>query len=72
MDLNGDDITPSTNVVDFVGNEGHREAETIIGKEQAKRYRLKNIFPDWRPEKVCKRLETEALKLRRQQLNVNN
>ena len=63
MDLNGDDITPATNVVDFVGNEGHREAETIIGKEQAKRYRLKNIFPDWKPEKIAKELSRKASKL---------
>lgn len=60
MDLNGDDITPKTNVVTFLGKEGQHEVETIIGKEQAKQYTLKKIFPDWRPEKILKKLSKQT------------
>lgn len=67
-DARGNDITPKSNVVPFVSNEERREAETIIGAAEASRYNLKNIFPDWRPEKVCRKLEKQALKLRRQHL----
>lgn len=72
MDAQGHDITPKSNVVTFIHQDAQRDVETIITAAEARRFTLKNIFPDWRPEKVCKRLETEALKLRRQQLNVNN
>lgn len=68
MDAQGRDITPKSNVVTFIHQDAHRDVETILTAEEARRFALKNIFPDWRPEKVCKKLETEAKKLRHQLL----
>ena len=56
MDLNGDDITPTSNVVTFTLKDEKNAVETILTKEQSKRYQLKKIFPDWRPEKITKKL----------------
>lgn len=67
-DANGNDITPKSNVVTFVYKDERRDAETIISAREASRYQLKNIYPDWRPEKVVKRVERKALKLRRRYL----
>jgi len=63
MDLNGDVITPTSNIVTFIGKEGQRDTETIISKKQAKHYQLKKIFPSWRPEKITKQLVKKTKKL---------
>ena len=65
-DAQGNDITPKSNRVRFVHKEELRIAETIIDDNAASRYQLKNIFPDWEPEKICGKLEQQALKLRQQ------
>lgn len=63
MDLNGDDITPASNVITFTLNDEKNTVETIMTKEQAKRYQLKQIFPDWRPEKITKKLVKTTQKM---------
>lgn len=68
MDAQGNDITPKSNVLGFTAKDVTQSAETIMTASDAKRYTIKNIFPDWRPEKICKKLESEALRLRRQHL----
>lgn len=60
MDLNRDDITPATNVVTFTLNDEQNSVETILSKEQVRRFDLKKIFPDWRPEKVAAQLSRRA------------
>ena len=67
-DRQGNVITPTTNVVRFfLGDETHTQ-ETVLTDEQARRYQLKDVFPDWRPEKKLQKLESEAGKLRRRYL----
>ena len=66
MDLNGDNITPASNVVTFTLKDEKNAVETILTKEQARRYQLKKIFPDWRPEKISKRIEKQGAKLLQQ------
>ena len=68
MDAEGRDITPRSNYVTFVSKEERNRIETVMTAEEAMRYDIKNVFPDWRPEKICKVLEEQALKLRRQNL----
>lgn len=68
MDAEGRDITPRSNYVTFAANEERSRVETVMTDEEAMRYDIKNVFPDWRPEKTCSILEEQALKLRRQTL----
>ncbi len=65
-DAQGNDITPKSNLVTFIHDKDTNTVETIIPEKEARRYQLKNIFPDWRPEKISRKLERKSLKLRRQ------
>lgn len=67
-DANGHDITPKSNLVTFIHDKDTNTVETIIPAEVARRYTLRNVFPNWKPDKVSKRLERKALKLRRRYL----
>jgi pectin methylesterase-like acyl-CoA thioesterase len=71
MDAEGRDITPATNVVTFTLKDQSREHETILSKQEAKKYRLKKIFPNWRPEKVACKLEKQSRQLMRRYVNVD-
>jgi hypothetical protein len=42
--------------------------ETILTKQEAKRYQLNNIFPDWKPRNIVYKLSDKAAKLRKQYL----
>lgn len=64
MDATGSDITPHTNVVTFTLGDQRREHETILTKEEASRYRLENIFPDWRPEILMSSISAQAGKMK--------
>lgn len=64
-DAQGHDITPQTNVVNFICKEESRQVETIMKADVARKYTLKNIFPDWEPEKIVKKLSQKAEKLRK-------
>ena len=68
-DAEGHNITPASNVLEFVGKEDRETHETIISKEEASRFTLKNIYGDWKPDKVVKRLEKKAMKLKKQYFN---
>jgi hypothetical protein len=51
------DITPKTNVVTFTLNDDEKNTvETILTSEEASQYKLEKIFPDWRPEKIVRKL----------------
>lgn len=64
-DAQGHDITPQTNVVNFICKEESRQVETIMKADVARKYTLKNIFPNWEPEKIVKELSQKAEKLRK-------
>ena len=65
-DAHGRDITPKTNVVTFTLRDHTNPfvAETIMTKEEAKQYTLKNVFGEWQPAKVLKKLEKTSKKLK--------
>ena len=67
-DATGRDITPKSNVVRFTLRDHTQPftAETIMTKEESKQYTLKNIFGEWQPTKVLKRLEKTSKKLKKQ------
>ena len=68
MDRNGNNITPATNVVNFRGNDGQHEAETIISEKEAAKFTLKNIFPKWHPDKKTRKLEKQCARMKQKYL----
>ena len=64
-DVQGRDITPQTNVVNFICKEESRQVETIMKADVARKYTLENIFPGWRPELLTRELFLEVENLRK-------
>lgn len=64
-DTEGRLISPETNVVNFTCKEQQREAETIMTSEVARQYTLKNVFPDWKPEKTTRKLTKKCDRLKK-------
>jgi hypothetical protein len=67
-DVNGENITPKSNVVTFTLEGEENTLETILTKQEAKQYQLNNIFPDWKPRNIVYKLSDKAAKLRKQYL----
>ena len=66
MDAEGHDITPKSNVVTFTLDDQKNTVETILTDKEVQKYKLKNIFPKWRPEKVLKKMAGKVEKLKQQ------
>ena len=66
----GRDITPKSNVVRFTLRDHTQPytAETIMTKAEAKQYTVKRVFGDWRPDKVLRKMEQQARKLKKKHL----
>ena len=64
-DMQGREISPSSNVVNFTCKEERRSAETILTAEEARQFTLKNVFPNWKPEKTVKKLSKQIDKFRK-------
>ena len=67
-DACGRDITPASNVVTFTLKDEHRSLETILTPKASRRYQLKKIFPDWRPEKKVVAWSKTIRELKQQQV----
>jgi hypothetical protein len=63
MDAHGRNITPKSNVVTFTLNGEENTTETIIIKKEAERYALKNVYPQWRPDKKARTLEKQSARM---------
>ena len=63
MDAEGHDIMPKSNVVTFQLNDERNPVETILKQEEVGKYTIDNVFPDWKPEKVLRKMEKKAQKL---------
>ena len=65
MDSQGHDITPKSHVETFTLRDNTQPyvSETIMTREEAKRYTLKRIFADWEPDKDLRKWEGQAKKL---------
>ncbi len=62
MDVNGNVVSPASNVLKFTKDKTTNEMETILTAEQASEYTLENIFPSWTPDKDAQQLATGLLK----------
>lgn len=67
-DGEGRDIMPRSNVVTFTLNGESHAVETILTEQQAAKYTLKNVFPDWQPQKNVRQLEKQGGRLKRKLL----
>ena len=67
-DADGRDITPRSNVLTFTLRDHSQPyvSETIMTRVEARRYTMKAVFGDWRPDKVLKRLERQSRKAMKQ------
>jgi hypothetical protein len=68
MDAEGNVITPSSNVVEFVVNDDCRYIETVFSEKDAMQYTIKNMFPKWRPDKKTRHLEKQIARIKKQYL----
>ncbi len=73
MDAQGNDITPKTNVVTFTMKKkmvSDKDAveitsmtdETILTQEQTFKYTIENVFGDWQPDQIVKKMEKKVQK----------
>lgn len=75
MDANGQNITPASNIITIqlttkktegdkeIITEQNRTTETIMTEAEAARYTIDNVFGDWQPDRVTKKIEKKAQKL---------
>ena len=47
----------------IIGSEGERTVQTTLNTDEAQRFTLKNVFPNWRPDKLTHRLEKQSVRL---------
>jgi hypothetical protein len=71
VDLQGNLLTPATNTVRIVGNESEKDVQTSLTEAEARRFTLRNVFPDWKPDKQVRKLEKKAMRLMRKLKNKN-
>ena len=62
-DAAGHSLTPAENIVQIIGSEGERTVQTTLNSAEALRFTLKNVFPNWRPDQITRRLEKRCTRL---------
>ena len=65
IDLQGHNITPDTNTITLHGKEGSLTVQTTLSADSAALFTLRNVFPDWQPDKEVRHLEKQGLRLAR-------
>ena len=65
-DAEGHNITPESNVITFTLDDKKNTVETVLTTNEARKYKLKKVFPKWRPEKVLEKMACKTDKLKQQ------
>lgn len=63
VDTNGNLLTPPQNTITLKGKEGTKTVQTTMSAEEASRFTIRNVFPDWKPDKVVRRLEKKSTRI---------
>ena len=63
MDATGQNIMPKSNVVTFTMGDEKNTVETVMPEQETKKYVLKNVFPQWRPDKKARTLEKQSTRM---------
>lgn len=71
MDMDGRDITPASHVVEFIYQDQRRRHETIVSADEAMRYSLKNVFPNWKVGKITQKLYKRSMQLKNKYFGQN-
>ncbi|MGN1375091.1 MAG: pectinesterase family protein [Prevotella sp.] len=61
MDAEGNDVTPTSNVLTFTHSSGNRSYETIMTADAVAQYTPENMFPTWLPTSVAAQKEVAAV-----------
>ena len=66
-DAKGHNITPQSNVITFTLRDDTLpyQTETVLTKQEAEKYQMKNVFTDWQPDKELKQWEKQGKKLKK-------
>ena len=59
-------ITPASNIITIKGKDEQKSVETTLTATAASRFTLKNVFPDWKPDKITRKLSKQCKALKRQ------
>lgn len=59
-DLNGNVVSPSSNVLTFIKGDNVNTMETILTAEQAAEFTLDKVFTDWTPDQLAKQVDAPA------------
>jgi len=62
MNEQGDVVSPESNVLTFQGSPS-RTAETILKADETDRFQLRNVYPDWQPDKDCRQVVVTTCQL---------
>ena len=68
-DVLGRSLTPDSNIITLRGKAGTRTVQTTLQADSAARFTLRNVFPDWKPDKELRRMERQSLRLARRYLS---
>ena len=59
-DLQGNSLTPASNVITLKGKTGTKTVQTTLTADAASRFTIANVFPLWRPDLMVKELEKKC------------
>lgn len=59
-DLQGNSLTPASNVITLKGKTGTKTVQTTLTADAASRFTVANVFPLWRPDLMVKELEKKC------------
>ena len=53
MDMDGNVVSPASKVIEFTKDANKNEMETILTAEQAAKYAIEKVFPNWNPRELA-------------------
>ncbi|MCH5230228.1 MAG: InlB B-repeat-containing protein [Muribaculaceae bacterium] len=59
-DMNGKVVSPSSKVIEFTKDNNKNKMETILTAEQAERFTIDKVFPNWQPRELAKQVAAPA------------
>ena len=62
MDMNGNNISPASNILEFTASD-KKTYETILQASEVARFQLRNVYPDWQPDEECRQVIVTSCQL---------
>ncbi|MCH5233707.1 MAG: pectin esterase [Muribaculaceae bacterium] len=59
-DMDGNVVSPASKVIEFTKDNNKNEMETILTAEQAAKYSIDKVFPDWNPRELATQIAAPA------------